>query len=267
MFELLSDIMKTTSEAFKSKRVGINERMKQGLLPVLSHAYDSSSYFYQSNGLYAISYVGLSEAVRYHTEGEIYKDDSAMKFAWAILSRMVQEARTMSEELEMRVQVAQRPGDDAATRLAELDMEKYDRATTTVEGTRAHPCYTDLTTLPFSTKISLSDRAKIEGKFQAATLGGHMLPVHLTPREHDSKTLQSLTAELVSQNVLSFAYANNYSYCRSCRNYTVGIVSKCPGCESALITHLGRCSATFEPFVLWPEAKRRTVEKRVCYPS
>jgi anaerobic ribonucleoside-triphosphate reductase len=267
MLEMLSEIMKTTVDAFKSKRAGVGERMKQGLLPVLSNAFDGSSYFYQSNGSYAISYVGLNEAVRHHTEDELCKDDGAMKFGLEAVSKMAQEAKTISEELEMRLQIAQRPGDDAASRLAELDLEKYGRAMTIVEGTRTHPCYTDLTTLPLSTKISLRDRARIESKFQTATLGGHLLPVHLAPKEHDSRTMYKITTELLSEKIQSFAYANNFSYCRSCRNRVVGIISKCPKCESTLITHLGRCSATYEPFALWPEAKRKTVEKRVCYPS
>jgi len=267
MFEMLSETMKTTVEAFKSKRAGIVERMKQGLLPVLSNAFDSSPYFYQSNGSYSISYVGLNEAAQYHTEGELHKDEKAMKFASEVVSRIVKEAKTMSDELEMRLQVAQRPGDDASTRLAELDLEKYGRATTVVGGTRAHPCYTDLTTLAPSNKISLKERAGIEAKFQAMTNGGHMLPVHLVPKEHDSRTINKLTNELLSEKILSFAYANQFSYCRGCRNYVVGIVSKCPKCESTLITHIGRCSATYEPFALWPEAKRRMAEKRVCYPS
>ena len=266
MLETISEIMKASVEAFKAKRAAIVERMKQGLLPVLSNVFDSSPYLHQSNGAYSISYVGLNEAVQYHTEGELCKDDNAMKFASEILSRMAQEAKTLSEELEMRLQVAQRPGDDAATRLAELDMEKYGRSTTIVEGTRTHPCYTDLATLPPSAKLSLLDRAKVESKFQTATYGGHLLPVHLAPKEHDSKTIRKLTSELLSEKVQSFAYSNSFSYCRSCRDYVVGIVSKCPKCDSTLITHVGRCSATYEPFALWPEAKRRTVEKRVCYP-
>ncbi len=267
MFKILSDTMKITVEAFKSKRVAIGDRMKQGLLPVLSNTFDSSPYFFQNNGSYSMSYVGLTEAVKYHTGGELYKDDSAMKFASTILSKITQEAKTISEELEMRLQIAQRPGDDAATRLAELDMEKYGRATTVVEGTRSHPCYTELTVLPASVKILIRDRARVESRFQAATPGGHLLPVNLTPKEHDSRTIHKLSSEVLSENILCFTYANTFSYCRGCGDYAVGITSKCPRCNSTLITHVGRCSATYEPFAIWPEAKRRTVEKRVCYPS
>jgi len=266
-FEALLETLKTAVEAFKSKKTGIGDRMKQGLLPVLSSTFDESPYFYERNGSYAISYVGLNEAVQYHTEGELSKDEKAMKFASETVSRIVQEARSMSEELEMRLQVAQRPSDEAATRLAELDVEKYGRTTTVVEGTRSYPCYTDLTALPASTKLPLRDRARIESKFQAATSGGHLLPIHLTPKEHDSRTLLKLTRELLSEKIISFAYSNIFSYCRSCRDYVVGVISKCSRCESTAITHVGRSSATYEPFMLWPEAKRRTYDKRVCYPS
>jgi ribonucleoside-triphosphate reductase len=266
MLEAIGETIRASVEAFKSKRAAIGERVKQGLLPVLSNMFEGLPYFHHNNGAYSISYVGLSEAVQYHTEGELCRDENAIKFASEILSRMVQEAKTLSEELEMRLEVAQRPGDEAATRLAELDVEKYGRATTVVEGTRAHPCYTDLTTLSASVKLSLLERAKVESRFQAATRGGHLLPVNLTPKEHDSKTIRKLTSELVSERVSSFVYSNSFSYCRSCRDYVVGIVSKCQKCDSTLITHVGRCSAAYEPFDLWPEAKRRTVEKRVCYP-
>ena len=267
IFEMLSETIKTAADAFKSKRIGIGERMKQGLLPVLSNMCDSSSYFNHGNAAYTVSYVGLNEAAFYHTESELHKDDKAMKFASEIVSRIVHEAKALSEELDMRLQVAQRPGDDAAVRLAELDVEKYGRATTIVQGTRTYPCYTDLTTLPLTAKIPLKERAKVESKFQALAPGGHFLPVNLTPKEHDSKTVHKLTADLLSENIQTFAFSNNFTYCRSCRNYVVGVVSKCPKCEATSITHAGRCSATYEPFAMWPEAKRRTVERRTCYPS
>ncbi|MBO3755377.1 MAG: hypothetical protein FGF53_10980, partial [Candidatus Brockarchaeota archaeon] len=263
--ELLSKSLKTVLEAFEAKRKAVSERMRQSLLPLLSSEWKGLKYFNDENAAYAISFVGLNEAVAAHTGSNLLKNESSIKFALKIVQEMISHADSSAQELEMRLVVSQRPGDEAASRLAELDLEKYGLATAVVEGTKDHPYYTDMTALPSSAKASLEERVSVESKLQALTNGGHLTSICLTPSIPSLEDLVKLTEQLCLKGLRFFTYTSNYSYCRKCDRSFLGHVSKCEICGSSSLLYFGRPSAFFMPLTLWPDAKRLSIDKHVCY--
>lgn len=260
----LRETVSLTVEGFKVKKKFISERMKQPLLHLLAGESGTAPYFYEKNSSYNLSFIGLSEAVEAHTGLKMERDGAAADFGLKILQEVSSLLKSASEESEMRISASQRPGDEAAGRLAELDIEQYGRAAIVADGSRGLFYYTDLPTIPLTTKMAIDSRLDLESRFQSATPGGHLSLVCISP-DSTAPALMRLTAKAFDSGCKFLVYTSNYSACSVCNHTDPGITPKCSNCESDKITHLGRSSYGLLPFSLWPEAKKRSVERRVSY--
>ncbi|HUK28331.1 MAG TPA: anaerobic ribonucleoside-triphosphate reductase [Candidatus Acidoferrales bacterium] len=263
-FSLLKESVALTVEGFKVKKKFMNERLHQPLLPILAGEMGRGPYFYEKNASYNISFLGLSEAVEVHTGLRIDRDRVACDLALKTLQETSKQLKAASEEEEMRIILSQRPGDEAGDRLAELDIEEYGRSAMSLDGSRVPVYYTDLPTIPLTTKAPLDSRINIEPKFQSLMPGGHLNVICISL---DTKPdgLMKLTERALASNCKFLTYSSNYSVCNACNQTELGISPKCGRCGSDRLTYLGRSSYGILPFSLWPEAKRRAVERRVDY--
>jgi anaerobic ribonucleoside-triphosphate reductase len=144
-------------------------------------------------------------------------------------------------------------------------MARYGPGQVATEGIRDYPYYTDLFVVPLAAKIDLHQRIALESKFQEQSLGGHLTPIYLAPKEQDPKELLQLTEQACQNHMRFFTYTTNFSYCRRCNKTSLGIASKCPSCGATNLITFGRSSATYTPLTLWAESKRRDIESRTMY--
>ena len=128
------------------------ERLKQPLLPLLAGSNGSVAYFYDKSACYNLAFVGLSEAVEFHLSKHMEQDKAASELGLRILKELSKFADAASKDSEMRIRVSQRPGDEAAGRLAELDIEEYGRAVVIADGNRGPLYYSDMPTIPLSSQ-------------------------------------------------------------------------------------------------------------------
>jgi len=261
LFKSIIDALNLTIESFKIKRRYMADRLKQPILPLLFGSGASAPYFREKMATYAVALLGLNEASLTHTGSELRKE--SMAFADKVLHEVKRQSETASENLGMRFAVSERPGDDAASRLAELDAEQYGKSTVNTQGGRNHPFYTDLPGVPLTSKMPLSERLAVEGMLQTSMPGGHLATISVDSVTPDA--LLSVTNDAAAKGLKFVAYSRNYSFCRNCNRIINGLVSICGTCASDNIAHYGRSSATYVPLALWPEGKRRTVERRVAY--
>ena len=261
---ILRDTVALTVEGFKVKKKFVSERLKQPLLPLLAGEGNASPYFYEKNASYNLSFIGLNEAVDAHTGLRMERDKAAADFGLKVLQEASKLLKSASEESEMRILVSQRPGDEAAGRLAELDMEQYGRAAIVADGSRGLLYYTDLPSIPLTTKMAIDSRLDMESRFQSATPGGHLTLVCISP-ESTAPALLKLTERAFEYGCKFLTYTANYSVCSACNHTDLGITPKCSNCGSDKTTHLGRSSYSLLPFTLWPEAKKRSVDRRISY--
>jgi anaerobic ribonucleoside-triphosphate reductase len=265
-FMLLKETASLAVEGFKAKRRFVSERLKQPLLPLLAGSSGSVTYFYDKNACYNLAFVGLAEAVEFHLGKRLEHDKSAIEFAIKILKELSKLAESASDESEMRITVSQRPGDEAAGRLAELDIEEYGRAAVVADGSRGPLCYSDLPTVALTTKIPVENRISIESQLQSAIQGGHLNVLCVAPTSSASSLLNYTRSASLSGCKFQ-TYTGNYTSCNVCNETEQGIVPRCSKCGSDKLTYIGRSSYGLTPFSLWPEGKRRTVEKRMIYSS
>ncbi len=263
---MLKETIALTVEGFKVKKKFMNERLKQPLLPLLAGESGVAPYFYEKNASYNLSFIGLSEAVEAHTGLRVERDKAGAEFGLKIMGEASKLLKSASEESEMRISVSQRPGDEAVGRLAELDVEQYGRAGIMADGSRGLFYYTDIPTVPLTAKMAIDARFDIESRFQAVSPGGHLNVVCVSP-DSTASALLKLTEAALQSGCKFLCYTTNYSACTVCNHTDQGITPKCSNCGSDRITHLGRSSYGLLPFSLWPEAKKRSVERRVAYLS
>jgi ribonucleoside-triphosphate reductase len=234
------------------------------LLPLLA-GDGSAPYFYERNACYNLSFVGLNEAVNAHASVRMDRDKGGMEFALKVLQELAKIAKTASEEFEMRITVSQRPGDEAVGRLAELDIEQFGRAGIVADGSRGAFGYTDMPAIPLASKLPIDMRLASEAKLQAALPGGHLNLLCVAANSVNGPALMNVTKSAMESGNRFITYTCNYSACEACTHTDAGIMPKCSKCGSDKLTYLGRSSYGLLPFSLWPEAKRRSVEKRVEY--
>lgn len=262
LFKSMTDTLSLTLEAFKIKRRFMVDRIKQTMLPLLFGSGQSTPYFREKMASYAVAVLGLNEACLAHTGTELKKDSLA--FGERVLQELKKQTDISSGDLGMRIALSERPGDDATSRLAELDVEHYGKSTVSAQGVRNYPFYTDLPAVPLTSKIPFGDRLAVEAMMQALTPGGHLATFSLGSKVN-SGALLSATHEAAASGLRFIAYSGVYSFCKNCNLVTSGLATSCSACASDNITHYGRSSATYVPLVLWPEGKKRTIEKRTGY--
>jgi ribonucleoside-triphosphate reductase len=261
---LLGELTNLAIEGFKVKRKFMVERLKQPLLPFLAGRNGSTTYFYDKSACYNLTFVGLAEAVEVHLGKRLEQDKAATELGLKILKELSKLADRASKDAEMRIKVSQRPGDEAAGRLAELDVEEYGRAVVIAEGNRGPLYYSDMPTIPLSNQTSIENRIMIESQLQSAMPGGHLNVLCVAPTCTPSG-LVSLTRNTLGSGSGFQTYTGNYSSCNACNETEPGIVPRCNKCGSDKLAYIGRSSYGLVPFNLWPEGKRRNVEARISY--
>ena len=264
LFKLMSEAFDLAVEAFKVKKDFMINRLKQPTQPLLFGSKLGAPYFREKMATYAVALLGLKEASLAHAASESRKEEAA--FVDKVLRELNKKCEAASEEFGMRLVVSERPGDEAVSRLAELDVEEFGKSSVFVQGSRGRPYYSDITTMPMNSGSVADDRFTVEGLIHTLTPGGHLTSISVGPNVTADELL-SMTNQAV-QNRLSFiAFSRFYTFCKDCNRIVKELVSSCSVCGSDNITHYGRSSATYAPLSLWPPAKKWGIEKKALYSS
>jgi anaerobic ribonucleoside-triphosphate reductase len=115
-----------------------------------------------------------------------------------------------------------------------------------------------------TSKMPIEERLTVEGSLQASTPGGHLADISIEPKV-TPENLMNLTSQATKSGIRFLAYSRLYSFCKNCNQIFTGMVPSCTTCASDNITHYGRSSAIYIPLTLWPEGKKRTIERRTVY--
>jgi ribonucleoside-triphosphate reductase len=244
--------------ALELRRGAVEERMKDGLLPLLSWHPDGQAY-YGSHGVTAeIGLMGLAEAVKHHAHSDLGEKQTMI-----LVRRVFDTVKKATEESEtpkLRIRVGLHPSPEASARLASIDAEKFGFSTLVYQGSKKYPYYTDVPAMPFGQKIPLSTRINVEGEIQKLLDGGSMLPLRIGT-DADSEIVGRATRQVAQAGVKYFTYTSMVSVCQQCHHPHNGIRTRCENCGSDHLTVLGRYSGRRVPVDMWPEARRKDLEK------
>ena len=262
---LLQSVQLSTVEAAKAldlRRRAIVERMSEGILPLMTWQAHGGPYYDSRKTQGEIGLLGLSEAVKYHTKGEMWEKTNTV-----IPKKIVEAAKQAvvdADVPDLRIRVGIHSSPQASTRLASIDAEKFGFSTVLYQGSKKYPYYNDVPAIPLTQKVSLANRASIEGEFQHVFDGGALLPI-FTDSKTDSSELQKAAAQLVEAEVRYFTFSSIYSSCKKCYATSGGVRARCENCGFDHLTVLAKMGGRLLPLDAWPEPQKRDFEHIIQY--
>lgn len=250
--ERIRELLELCREALSIKKQVLEERISSDkLLPLFKEPVEGSSYFRLADSLGIISYVGLPEAVRYHTGFEMTDNEDALKLAKELVSLIDRYTNQISPSL--RLGASSITFEPTAQRLAHLDyVSGYLKSKST-------QYYTEHSNLPLNTAIELKTRLKIEEEFQQLTKGGHLFDVRLSEPFPTEEVLANYTKRIVETTRLGlFTFTRNYTYCWRCKSISYGLYSRCSECgyDGDRLMMYTKVFGKIKPSIVWsPEEK------------
>ena len=249
------------ARALEIRGQAIQERMREGLLPLLSWQTDGSAY-YGSQPMAEISLLGLNEAAKHHMKKDVDAKDSLV-----FVKKIIEAARraiSESDSRKLRIRVGLHPAPEASSRLASIDAEKYGFSTIVYQGSKRYPYYSDVPVTPLTQKIPLSSRASLEGEVQKFLDGGTILPLPMG-NETEIGGLMKASKLLAESGVKHFTFSKILSRCQSCYYVDTGVRAKCSKCNSDKLTVIAKYAGRLIPLDLWTESRRRDLDRIASY--
>jgi ribonucleoside-triphosphate reductase len=258
-------VQSETTEAVKAlqlKQQAINERVSEGVLPLLAWQADGGAYYDSNRAHGEIGLMGLAEAVKHHTRAELWEKTSI-----AFAKKIIESARRAVSEADardIRVRIGLHSSPQASARLASIDAEKFGFSTVVYQGSKKYPYYNDVPAIPLTQKVAFATRASVEGELQKSFDGGALLPVTVKSKV-DSSALSRASGELGDAGVRYFTFSSQYSRCQRCYNTSVGVRARCDNCGFEQLTILAKLGGRLLPLDTWSEARKRDLDHVVSY--
>ena len=261
----LQAVQSGTLEAVKAlqlRQQAINERVSEGVLPLLAWQADGGAYYDSRRTQGEIGLLGLAEAVKYHTQNEIWEKSNI-----AFSRKTVEAARRAVAEADVRdirVRVGIHSSPQASARLASIDAEKYGFSTVVYQGSKKYPYYNDVPAIPLTQKVPMTTRASVEGELQRVFDGGSLLPLMGGARV-DKSALLKASRQLEEAGVRYFTFTSFYSRCRRCYNTSKGVQARCDKCGFEHLTILSKLGGRMLPLDMLSEARKRDLDHIIPY--
>jgi anaerobic ribonucleoside-triphosphate reductase/predicted transcriptional regulator len=261
----LQAVQSETAEAVKAlqlRQQAINERVSEGILPLLAWQANGGAYYDPKRAHGEIGLMGLAEAVKHHTQAELW-EKSSLAFA----KKLVEAARRAVGETDtrdIRVRIGLHSSPQASARLASIDADKFGFSTVVYQGSKKYPYYNDLPAIPLTQKIPLATRTFVEGELQRSFDGGALLPL-MVGTKTDSSALSKVSREISDAGMRYFTFSRQYSRCQHCYNTSVGVRARCDNCGFERLTILAKLGGRLLPLDTWSEARKRDLDRIVSY--
>ena len=232
-FENLQYFAEKSLKALEIKYQTVKNRADEGLLPFLLQKEDGDHYFRLENSSSILSFVGLNEAVQSITGESVQENPDSLSLAEKVVSFLSGQVDEYSKKSGIRLDLGFASNFEAATRLAQLDIERYGLGTVLTQGEREKPYYTNLNVVPHHTEMPLEDYLEIESLFHELATGSHLAKISLGNREISPEELMSITKKIADTYTIGlYTYDRDLAYCSSCRKIWHGEQLKCPACGS-----------------------------------
>lgn len=263
--KLLQAIQSETLEAVKAvqfRQQAINERVAEGILPLLAWQANGGAYYDSNRAQGEIGLLGLAEAVKHHTRVELW-EKSSLTFA----KKIVEAARRGVSEADARdilVRIGLHSSPQASSRLASIDADKFGFSTVVYQGSKKYPYYNDVPAVPLTQKIPLATRIFVEGELQKSFDGGALLPL-MVGSKTDTSALAKVSREMSEAGIRYFTFSRQYSRCQRCYSTSVGVRARCENCGFERLTILAKLGGRLLPLDTWSEARKRDLDHIVSY--
>jgi ribonucleoside-triphosphate reductase len=242
VFEELTRLMETAAQAHLEKRVFLEKLLalgEKGPLSVLTTRAGGSGFLKLSWTTQSIGIVGLNEMCLAVLGSELHESAESREFARKVLAHLKNEAERLSRKHKAWFLLAGGPADEAAVRLARLDLRFFGQ--TAAEVVRGDPdgggwYYTDGARLSANCNVPIVSRIKAEGVFHELQLLNAATEVWLGQLALDAQDLSRLVSEAFYRSTSNgLVFCPEFTYCSDCGYESRGLYDNCPGCGSGRI--------------------------------
>ena len=261
----LQAVQAETTEGVKAlqlRQQAINERISEGILPLLAWQANGGAYYDSKRAHGEIGLLGLAEAVKHHTRAELWEKPS-LAFAKKIVEA-TRRAVSETDARDIRVRIGLHSSPQASARLASIDADKFGFSTVVYQGSKKYPYYNDVPAIPLTQKVPFATRTSIEGELQRSFDGGSLLPL-MVGSKTDSSALSKASREISEAGVRYFTFSSQYSRCQRCYKTSVGVRARCDNCGFERLTIFAKLGGRLLPLDTWSEARKRDLDRIVSY--
>jgi ribonucleoside-triphosphate reductase len=236
-------------KVLEAHRKIIEHHIEIGVLPLYSNNWMDLNKQYSTIGI-----IGVYELQQYYNKLNNLEDEASKiknyEFTLSVLNKINDKIVKWNKEHNYKFNLEQIPGESLAVRLASIDklFEKNDEYT----------MYSNQYVPLVRNEISISDRFKVQGKFDSSTSGGSILHINIDEVEHitPSQFRKLFDVALKTKTVY---WALNYVYI-SCENghYFIGNneTTECPICNSNKLNYFSRVVGFITNIQNWIETRR-----------
>jgi anaerobic ribonucleoside-triphosphate reductase len=159
-------------------------------------------------------------------------------------------------------------GEEAASRLINLDINNYGKSILNSQGFRREPYYTDVCIVPLEYDVPLSKRLEIEERVGSIMNYGTLPVIEVNSDETDREMLFKTTLYILSKHkqLRCFTYSTFTTYCRRCSEVFEGYRDRCPKCHNVTtVVQYGRTPSLVKPIYRWTLEKKANIPLRRIY--
>ncbi|KGK99257.1 response regulator SirA [Methanococcoides methylutens] len=261
-FERLDEVLEITRKALLEGQEIVRRSLYEWkILPwLLQRTENDLPYFDPDSRHLTFGVVGLNECLLNITgEGLIEQHEMGMK----IIRHMLAKIETYSREDGIEYTFEQTPAESTAHRLAMLDRSSFDEKAH-MQGSSHDAYYTNSTHVPYSSKISLAEKIKIESEFHPYFTGGTISHIWMGESFPDPEGMSELIKKLSETKLAYFCFSPDFSVCEN-RHVSRGMNLVCPICNKPAIDHVSRVTGYFGHVKQWNPGKQKEYEERHRY--
>ncbi|NPE29626.1 anaerobic ribonucleoside-triphosphate reductase [Methanococcoides sp. SA1] len=261
-FKRLDEILEITRKALLEGQEIVRRSLYEWkILPwLLQRTENDLPYFDHGSRHLTFGIVGLNECLLNLTgQDMIEKHERGME----IIRHMLGKIETYSRKDGIEYTFEQTPAESTAHRLAILDRAAYGEKAH-VQGSQDAAYYTNSTHVPYSSKISLAEKIKIESRFHPYFTGGTISHIWMGESFPDPEGMSELIERLSGTELAYFCFSPDFSVCEN-RHVSRGMNLECPVCNGPAVDHVSRVTGYFGHVKQWNPGKQKEYEERHRY--
>lgn len=200
LLELLEFWIKKARDLLLLKINLMENNLQSGLLSFMSQKInDRERYLEPQKQNHVISFVGLNEMVKAHTDVEL-TEKQGLDFGLRFIEKMGAMVKTLSDVSGLNFVLAAAPSNSFSNRMAQTDLMNHPKAVVNGEGENVF--YTPSFRLRQSDGVTLEERINVESMFSPLMNGGSL----------SSFSLGEYTLDNISMNIIRIANTTDIQY-------------------------------------------------------
>ena len=232
-FELLKERCEFAARALGIKYRALKQYGKNNL-PFLMQDNNGDIYFRLETCSGIINLAGLKETVERFT-GKPLDHQESLTFAEEITQNAQTYLHKIGRKHGRRLFIGIVHNNEASTRLAQLDIEKFGIAKVKFSGTRDKPFYSTARRLHLQAgNFASVPSGQLDWEHKLGlNAGGNLTIIEMSTVEHKPEELLKFTIHLMQNQSIEFLTYNRIAtYCLNCQKSWVEKLHKCPSCGS-----------------------------------